>query len=414
MKTGERLARSALVAVVLAGIVGGSSLAATAQTGTIALNGTAQNVNVGTSGENASFTFSGTAGQGVSVVLTNSTFPAPGGCPAVIVSLVRPNTTQASSVSTCSDNAFLDTFTLDATGTWTVLVDPQGSSTGTATLQAYDASDATHAITVNGAPVNVVTKVPGQNGSYSFSGTSGTEIAAQLSTSTIPGCTTISLVRPDGSSLGTGTTGCTATIFYDAHTLDQTGTWALKVDPQGTGFGTAQLNAYDATDQLRPITLNGGAVNVNITQPGQNSTFTFGGTSGQGVSAQLTEGTITGCYDLYLVRPNGSQFGTVVNSCTGTAVLDAQTLDANGTWALVVDPEGAAKGQAQLQAFDTADQVLPITLNGAPRNVNLGPGQLGAYTFTGAVGQQVSAAVTNSTFSGCTAFVLLLRRPDYS
>ena len=436
MKANRRLARVLPAVLMLSGLVGTSGIFATAssatpafaasglstaggavpaQTGTIALNGTAKSVATTAAGENAAFTFTGAIGQGVSAVLTASTYT---GCQAVVLAFVRPDTTQAASVSTCTATAFLDQLTLDQAGTWTVLVDPQGTTTGTATLQAYDATDQTHAVTVSGAPANVILTTPGQNGRYTFAGTTGQEISAQVTLSTLTGCPAfkLSLVRPDGSTLATPLDGCTATAFFDAQTLDQTGTWTVFVDPQGATTGTAKLNAYDATDQLRPITLNGGSVNVNVTQPGQNSTFTFTGAIGQGVSAQITAATFTGCpaYDLYLVRPDGTPFGTVVNSCTDSLFLDAQVLDQNGTWDIVVDPQGTSKGKAQLQAFESADQVLPITLNGAAVGVNLGPGQQGAYTFTGAIGQQVSAQVTNSTFPGCTAYVLFLRRPDNS
>ncbi len=436
MKPDRRLARVLPAVLVLSGLVATSGMVATAysatpsfaapapstgagavpaQSGVIALNGSPKSVSTPTAGENATFTFSGSVGQGVSALLTASTYT---GCQAVVLAFVRPDATQAASVSTCTDTAFLDQFTLDQAGTWTVLVDPQGTTTGTATLQAYDATDQTHAITVSGSPVNVIISAPGQNGSYTFAGTTGQEISAQITLSTLTGCPAyrLSLVRPDGSTLASPLDGCTATAFFDAQTLDQTGTWAIRVDPQGTTTGTAKLNAYDATDQLRPITLNGGSVNVNVTQPGQNSTFTFTGSVGQGVSAQITAATFTGCpaYQLSLVRPDGTPFGTVASSCTDSLFLDSQTLDQNGTWSILVDPQGMSKGKAQLQAFESADQVLPITLNGAAIGVNLGPGQQGAYTFTGAIGQQVSAQVTNSTWPGCTGFVLFLRRPDNS
>ena len=384
------------------------------QMGPITLDNTPVDVSVTSPGQDASFHFSGTTGENVTAQVTSATFA---GCPAFELYLVGPDGSHHGSASSCTDTASLDAVTLDQTGTWDVVVDPQGTATGTATLAANGVADQNHAITVNGAPVNVNLSTPGQNGNYTFSGTAGTEIAAQMASSTFPGCPAYlyTLVRPDASTLSTALQGCGDSTFFDAQTLDQTGTWTIHIDPQGTATGTAKLSAYDATDQLRPITLNGSSVNVNITQPGQNSTFTFDGTSGQGVSAQVTQSTITpGCpaFNMYLVRPDGSQFGNVVGSCTDTLLLDTQTLDQTGTWGIVVDPQGTAKGKAQLQAFESEDQVMPITLNGAAVAVNLGPGQKGIYTFTGATGQQISAQVLNSTFPGCTAYVLSLMRPN--
>ena len=127
-------------------------------------------VSITSPGQNAEYTFTGTIGQHVAAELTGSTFgPA---CPAVALSLVRPDGTLLPGVaSTCSASVFLDTETLDQTGTWTVLVDPQTTDTGSATLQAFTSTDQTGAILRNGTPVSVSLPTPGQNAARTFTGT---------------------------------------------------------------------------------------------------------------------------------------------------------------------------------------------------------------------------------------------------
>ena len=41
-----------------------------------------------------------------------------------------------------------------------------------------------------------------------------------------------SLARPDGSTLGTRSTSCTASGFLEPLTIDQTGQWRIVVDPR--------------------------------------------------------------------------------------------------------------------------------------------------------------------------------------
>ncbi|HEX4493907.1 MAG TPA: hypothetical protein VH914_22085 [Acidimicrobiia bacterium] len=385
--------------------------AAPQQTGNIPLNGTAQPVSITTPGETATFRFPGTTGEAVSALLSSSTFT---GCPALTLALIRPDASQLTSVNTCTSSAFLDQTTLDQNGTWSLRVTPASNGTGTASLAAYPSADQVKPVNVSGAAVNVVIKWPGQNAGFTFAGTTGQEISAQTSSSTLTGCATYTLVRPDGTTLKSGQPACNASDFFDAQTLDRTGTWTVRLDPQGTATGNATLNVYDATDQTKAITLNGSAVNVTINKPGQNASLTFSGTSGQGVSAQVGSATFAGCpaFTAYLLRPNGTQLGSPASSCNASLFLSTQTLDATGTWTLVIDPVGTTTGTAQVQAFESADQVVALTLNGAPTNVILGPGQTGSYTFTGAVGQQISAQVSNSTFSGCTAYTLSLLRPN--
>jgi hypothetical protein len=74
------------------------------------------------------FKFAGKVGDQRTVTITGSTFS---GCPGLVVSFVRPNGTVLSTKSTCNSNLTLGPSTLDAAGTWEILVDPQGPANGT-------------------------------------------------------------------------------------------------------------------------------------------------------------------------------------------------------------------------------------------------------------------------------------------
>jgi len=106
-------------------------------------------------------------------------------------------------------------------------------------VKLYTFTDTTGTITPGGAAKSVTISIPGQNGSLTFSGTSGQVRTFQVTTSTISGGY-VELHRPDGSYAGTYTcltTGCTSSPA----TLDATGTWSLLVDPSGTATGTASI-----------------------------------------------------------------------------------------------------------------------------------------------------------------------------
>ncbi len=59
--------------------------------------------------------------------------------------------------------------TIPVTGTYTVLVDPGGTATGSVTLQLNTFSDISGTITI-GTPLTVTTTGIGQNARYTFSG----------------------------------------------------------------------------------------------------------------------------------------------------------------------------------------------------------------------------------------------------
>ena len=404
---------------LVAGAVVGAATArphVTNVTGTVTLDGTAVTVALPKVGQNGLFTFSGTVGQRVSVVITKSTVgPA---CPALLVSLVRPDSSALGTpASTCTTKAFLDTQTLDATGTWTILLDPQGSDTGHLTLQAYAVTDQAATIARNGLVVPVAITTPGQNARFTFTTVTGQQVSAALANATFGspcGAATLSLIRPNGSAFGNVAQTCGTGAFLDSQTLDADGAWTILVDPQGPAIGTANVQAFNTNDDTGLTHLDGSAFAIGPLDPGQNATIHFSGTTGQQVSALITNATFTGCtaFTLSLVRPDGTPFGNTVTSCTATAFLDSQVLDQTGTWNVVLDPQAATTGSATLQTWDASLTVHPITLNGAPVNIDLVPGQVGNYTFTGTVGQQVSAVISASTISGCTAYAFSLVRPN--
>jgi hypothetical protein len=79
------------------------------------------------------FHFKGTIGQIRRVTVSSSTFA---GCPGVIVSFLRPDgSVFATTNGGCAPDFVLGPGTLDANGSWTVLVDPQGPGEGTMVLR---------------------------------------------------------------------------------------------------------------------------------------------------------------------------------------------------------------------------------------------------------------------------------------
>lgn len=384
------------------------------QVGLIVRDGIPVAVNITTAGQNARFTFSSVTGQQVSAYLSASTFGAP--CGSVVLSLLRPNGTAfGTSVGSCNQTAFLDSQTLDATGNWTILVDPQDTRVGTANLQAFNTNDEVGLVHLDGSAFNVVTTKPGENGRYKFAGTMGQKVSALISAANFTGCPAyvVSLMRPDGTSFGTSVSSCNDTAFLDAQTLDQTGVWSFIVNPQAMTTGTATLRAYDASDVGRPIPLNGAAINVELV-PGQAGKYTFTGTSDQQVSSAVSVSTFAGCpgFALSLMRPDGTTLGSAVNGCSATAFLDGQKLDRDGTWSFVIDPAGAGSGAAVINGYTFADDNGAILLTGKPAFLDFTkPGQNARWTFAGTAGKAVSAYVNKSTVTPC-GFTLSLIRPD--
>jgi hypothetical protein len=203
-------------------------------TGTITSDGTPANVTISTPGQNGTLTFSGTAGHRVSLKISGS-------APSGTVQILTSNNTVLGSTSSGSIAAFIDPVTLSTTDTYSVFVNPSGNATGTVTLNLYDVpADTTGSVSINGSSVGVTLSTPGQNGTLTFSGTSGQQITVHLTSNTISSVT-VKLLKPDGTLL-TSTISGSSSFNLSSQTLPSTGTYTIVIDPGGANTGSITVN----------------------------------------------------------------------------------------------------------------------------------------------------------------------------
>jgi hypothetical protein len=316
------------------GAMTGTYYDVTDASGTITPGGSAVTASLTTPGQNGLYTFSGTASQRVSLNVSGIT-PSPA---SLNVSIKKPDGSNlVSPVLMGAVGAFIEPVTIPTTGTYTVLVDPVGAYTGSATLTLADVpADGTGSITAGGSAVTVTISTAGQNGSLTFSGTAAQRISLRMTSVTITN-STVTIRKPDASTLTSAAGIGTGGGYIDVQTLPTTGTYTIAVDPQGAATGSMTLTLYDVpADVSGTLTINGGGVGVTITTPGQNGALTFSGTASQQATVRITSNTI-GSVSIILQKPDGS---TLTSGSSGGASfnLATQTLPTTGTYTVKVDP----------------------------------------------------------------------------
>ncbi|HZB35872.1 MAG TPA: S8 family peptidase [Gaiellaceae bacterium] len=304
-------------------------------------------------GQNAVATRQGTAGQRILVRASNVTVGTSTCCS---LKLSIPGVTQP--VLMGRNGGIIDTVRLPSTGTYSVMVDPQGMDSGSVTLQAFDVpEDVTGSIAPGGAPVSVTVGSPGQNAALSFSGLAGQRVSLKLSGVTIGSSTCcsakIGIVKPDGSSLVMGTLFGTNGGFVDTKVLPVSGMYKVVLDPQGMDVGGATATLYEVPpDMSGSLTVGGPGVSVSLGTPGQNAVLSFSGAAGQRVTVRasgVTVGTSTCCsFVLSIKRPDGVTVATILLGTNGGAA--SATLSVAGTYSVVVDPQSANIGGATIAA----------------------------------------------------------------
>jgi hypothetical protein len=360
---------------------------------------------MGTPGMNGSFQFAGTAGQRIAVKLSGVTITG-NALNSARVSVLKPDASVlVANTNFGSSGAFLEPFTLPATGNYTVKLDPRQWYAGSATATVYNvAADQAGTITA-GTPLSLTFAAgnPGQNATETFSGTAGQKVSLNLTANTI-GANTISGTKV---SIVTGSTTVVAATdvgtngkFIEPVTLPSTATYTIKVDPQGANTGGITLGlANFGSDTTGTITANGSATVVTSSAAGQNGTLTFTGSVNQRIALNLSSnfGTMFSGARVWVKSPTNTTVVAPVLVGTNGAFVEPVTLTAAGTYTIKVDPDGANTGNVTLNLYTVpADTSAGITAGGAGVvATNTVPGQNMKLTFVAGASQKVSIKMTS-------------------
>ncbi len=381
------------------------------------INGAAPTLNLNRAGQNGWLTFSGTAGQRVSIGMSGVTITGEYG--RGYVTMYNPDGSLLLTPFEFSIGGHgTPSKILPVSGTYSIYVDPVWANTGSVTITVSE--DLSPPISINGEAPTLNLSRPGQNGWLTFSGTAGQRVSVGMSGVTIVGqygLGYVTIYKPDGSVLlpawefgivGHGT---------PSKVLPVTGTYAIAVDP--VWAYTGQVTITLSEDLSPPISINGAAPALNMSRPGQNGWLTFDGTAGQrvsiGISGVTYGGPAGGAGLVSIYKPDGStllnpfEFGTVGH---GTP---SKVLPVTGTYSIYVDPYWAYTASVTVTLSE--DLSPPISINGPAATLNMSrPGQNGWLTFNGTTGQRVSVGISGITYSGPPggAGLVSIYKPDGS
>jgi RHS repeat-associated protein len=365
-------------------------------TGTLSptTSGASESVSLPTPGQTATYSVSGSAGEEVSVKTTETTLSG-----SYRLEWLNPEGRLIDSY-VASGNALMASLEFPTAGTYKLVVNPEGTVTGSTKLTAYSDVTASFTPTTGGESRTLTTGVPDQNADVTFSGTEGKQVSFELSEMTI-GEAWVTIYSPNGSTLylthsflGGGTS------LIGPLTLPATGTYRIVISPQKEDTGQVKLTAYsvvDVTGSLSPTT-SGDSEIVSLPTPGQTATYSVSGGAGEEVSVKTTETAFSGTYMLRWLNPEGKAIGEYFAS--GNGFMDSVKFPAEGTYKLLVAPQGVATGSMKLTAYNSTAATASITptIGGESKTVTMNvPGQNGDVTFSGTEGHEVSFVLSEIT-----------------
>ena len=255
-----------------------------------------------------------------------------------------------------------------------------------------------------GSAISVPVGTANKIGLVVFDGT----IDQRVSLKIVPGpISAVTIYRPNGLVLAN--TSAAVVTLIEPQTLPATGTYAINVDPVGSGTGTTTLTPYDVPPDVSGTitpTQAGASANADLSVPGRNARYTVGTPGNTRVSLRAS-GPIGG---VTVQNPDGTTLTSGgMNSIPG--FIEPWTY-ASGQ-AIKVDPSGPNAGTATITAYDVpADltgTLTPTTTGGAVSSPLSVPGQNALYTLGAPTNTRVSLALSSGP-SGTVS----VRNPDGS
>lgn len=372
--------------------------------GPIVVGGASVPVNITRPGQRARLTFSGTAGQRL-------TLGFPDASPFDAITVTKPDGTTLAAFAGSSDLSIAMP-PLPTTGTYGILVDPRYADPRNMTLTLSE--EVGGAIVIDGSALPLTLTRVGQVARVTFDATAGQRLNLAVTSATLS--TALSILKPDGSSWVT--TSVSNNSVVDTGPAPTTGTYTIVLNPGPavTGSLTLTLSAEIAGS----IAMGGSPVSVSITRPGQKARLTFSGTATQRVSLNIAGVTVSGTAYVGLLNPNGTPISGFPNWSQmnffgpGSGFLGTYTLATTETaYAVYLAPSGTGIAGATFTLYNVPPDVTgTLTINGAAAPVTITvPGQNSSFTFTGTAGQVVTLRGASNTI-GCGNFILI--RPNSS
>ncbi|MFI1992876.1 IPT/TIG domain-containing protein [Actinoplanes sp. NPDC020271] len=357
--------------------------------------GTAKVASVTRPGQDLLATFSGTAGQLLSLDFESATSTY---LPDVF--LVGPDGAVLSESSASSGRADLPA--LPATGTYTLRINLY-SGTGSFGLKLWQRTSS-GALSLTGAGTSVSFTSAATLADLSFTATAGGVYTFALSNWTLPatGSVRARILDASGAVVQDYTIGSLGTVNLAAAT---SGTFHLLLAP--TGGATGGLLVTWSQRILGGSLTQGSTSAISVTRPGQMTLFTYAGTAGQRLALMADTYTFAHAVTAVVYNPDGT---VLYNGLLRGRLFDLAALPATGSYQILLEPSAETGTLTFTPVIAVNGGTLAVGGTAPTYTVPAGGRYLDA-TFTVGAGQRISLGFTGWTFASST---LLVRITDSS
>jgi hypothetical protein len=398
-------------------------------------------VNLTRAGQKERLSFPVTAGHPFGIQVGGVTTAAPAGS-GITATIRDPSNAVVQSANSFGDFAtggvVLYVPNPSVSGTYTVLIEPDGGATGAAVVTLGGTT-----LVADGAPAVINTTAPGMAMQYTFSATQGQNLGLALTGLTLsPASFNVAgvvLYNPDGtanSNINTYTNNyiCYSVVFnptgcsWDLLNLPQTGLYTLFI-MQGMNSATparvdaASMSAtVSLSSDVSPAVIAGTPFSINLSRAGQNERLSVNAVAGHPLAVEIagiaTTPALAGMTAV-VYDPSGTYVQSVNSnngSNSGGLLLYVASPTVSGVYSIVIEPNNGATGTATV----TVDPGTALAINAAATiNASIF-GQSNRFNFSVTTpGQNITVALTGLMVGPAVAntygyATVALRNPDGS
>jgi hypothetical protein len=364
------------------------------QTTVVPTDGTLTNLATSSPGEEVYATFQGTAGENLSVTISNIAL-TPASSANVTWSIQAPNGASVMSSTSCSPTGpgcSVGIISIPQTGTYTISVIPQGQQTMSLLTNVSQSLGSAVSSPTN-ETVNL--SLLGQAAALPFTYIAGENLIIDVSGLTVSPVNTsywMGIYTPSGG-YETGVSMVTGGQLKVSGLA--AGNYVLWIGPDSPATGTFQLVFQQ--DLSTSLPTDGSLNNIATTAPGESANVTFQATAGQSVAVTLsnlslspastasTNWAVTAPGGTVVLGTLGCQVGSL-SQCTG-GILSIPT---TGTYTININPPN----QQTMNVGVTIAQDMTGTISsGTNQGLDLSQlGELARLSFTVVAGQPLSSA----------------------
>jgi hypothetical protein len=286
--------------------------------------------------------------------------------------------------------------TLTTSGTYLLVINGQNRTDNIKySFKVTKPTSVTTAVTL-GTTVTGTIAQPGEKDIYTFTGTTGQQLLYDELVSNRNSDITAQLISPSGQNIVYNGNNSDVDLPF---TLTESGNYQIIIDGRAADIGDYAFRLIDLST-APPVTI-GTTITDTLTPGLESDVYQINAKAGERLYFDSLQKSTGAIWTLY--KPNG-QVSNVVDLSSD---LETTTLDANGTYYLVIRGN-TANGNVNysFKVTNPPTSSTPLTLGTTIKGTIAEVGEVDEYTFTAAVGQQLYYDGLGGTATGINSQII--------